>query len=221
MPMETERHPVGLDKEERRQLLHEPTAHAKVASLTHKRPWLTLAAILFATPLFSAAADEATILHDLHVVRHVTTPLTDEHATEIVEEMGEILVTIDGPSDVACHLGFVRTRPVEQFTTGTGTIYSKTDYYTVNNLQGNIKVVTRILWCNGVKPDVIGCAPVSGYSMVVIRYKSNQEALLWLHEFGHNKGLNHRIGKNLLMNDTIDPANRQISAKECEAFRVS
>ena len=167
----------------------------------------------------SAPAPSSGVTHNLQVSRFSKTRLTDAQVDQIVTDMGSILQTQDGPTDVPCNISFVRDGAVGTFTTGTGTINSRDDYLAVNRLPGNVKVVNLINWCGGLIPNIIGCAPVPGDSFVVVRILAEQEGILWVHEFGHNQGLDHRPGANLVMNDSIGSANRQINRDECTAYR--
>lgn len=159
------------------------------------------------------------VTHNLQVSRFNTTNLTDARAGEIIAEMGTILQTKDGPTDVPCNVRFVLDGAVTTFATGTGSINSQAGFVAVNGLPGNVKVVNQINWCGGLSPNVIGCAPVPGDSLVVVRFTANQEDVLWVHEFGHNQGLSHRTGNDLVMNPTIGPTKRQINDSECNAYR--
>ena len=159
------------------------------------------------------------VTHNLQVSRFSTTPLTEARADEILTDMGGILQTQDGPTDVSCNVSFVRDGALGTFTTGSGSINSQGDFVAVNGLPGNVKVVNQINWCGGLAPNIIGCAPVPGDSLVVVRFTANQEDILWVHEFGHNQGLSHRTGADLVMNPTIGPNKRQINGDECNAYR--
>jgi len=159
--------------------------------------------------------------HNLQVRRHTTSSLTNAQADQILADIGTALQTNDGAGDVACSVGFTRSGNVTTFSTGTGSINSQADFTAVNNLPGNIKVVNQINWCGGLAPNIIGCAPVPGTSLVVVRFTSNQEGILWGHEYGHNKGLSHRNVANALMNGTININNKRINSAECTAFSTA
>ena len=133
--------------------------------------------------------------------------------------MGDILRTQDGSADVPCNVSFVRDGAVGTFAVGSGSINSSGDYSAVNALPGNVKVVHRINWCGGLIPNILGCAPVPGDSFVVVPFSADQESVLWVHEFGHTRGLSHRAGANLVMNGAIGPMNRRVNEQECSAYR--
>ena len=160
------------------------------------------------------------LIHQLQISRFTTSSLTNARADEILSDMGTILQTNDGTGDVACCVGFARNGNVTTFATGTGSINSSADFTAVNGQPGNVKVVNLINFCSDFRPGIIGCAPVPGTSFVVVRYTTNQEGILWDHEFGHNKGLPHRNVANALMNGTINVNNKRVNQTECDAFLV-
>ena len=48
----------------------------------------------------------------------------------------------------------------------------------------------------------------------------SMEGILWAHEFGHNKGLRHRVGQLLLMNPSISPTQKGLNSNESDAFLI-
>lgn len=157
----------------------------------------------------------------LQISRFTTSSLSDTRADQILDGKSTILQTDDGSGDVECNVAFTRNGPVTVFDTGNGMINSRADFLAVNNLPGNVKVVNQINFCSGLAPNIIGCAPVPGTSRLVVRFTLDQEDILWVHEFGHNKGLGHRNGDNLVMNPIIGPTKRRINQAECNAYRQS
>jgi hypothetical protein len=158
--------------------------------------------------------------HNLQVRRHTTTTLSNARADTILSNASTILQTNDGPGDVACDVRMVRSGNVTTFTTGNGIINSAANFNAVIGLPGNVKVVRQINWCGGLIPNVIGCAPRPGNSLAVVRRTNvNVEAVLWAHEFGHNKGLPHRNGTRAVMRPTINVNNKRINSTECSAYR--
>ncbi|MCP4265569.1 MAG: matrixin family metalloprotease [Candidatus Brocadiaceae bacterium] len=160
--------------------------------------------------------------HNLQVRRHITTTpvLSNARADSILSNASTILQTNDGAGDVACDVRMVRSGNVTAFTTGNGIINSSADFNAVISLPGHAKVVRQINWCGRLIPNVIGCAPRPGNSFAVVR-RSNviSEAILWTHEFGHNKGLTHRNGTRAVMRPTININNKRINSTECSAYR--
>lgn len=161
------------------------------------------------------------ITYQLQISRHTTASLTNTRADQILADMGTILQTNDGAGDVACNVAFTRSGNVTTFATGTGTINSAADFNAVNGLPGNVKVVNFINWCGGPAPGAIGCAPVPGTSLVVERFTANQEGILWVHEYGHNKGLSHRDVPNAVMRPFINVNHKRVNSTECDAYRTT
>ena len=88
---------------------------------------------------------------------------------------------------------------------------------------GRVKVVDAINFCGGAATNVIGCAPINSNTMVVVRLSSPLEnAKLWVHEAGHNVGLDHNPSDvAYLMFESLageDNANVGLTASECAAF---
>ena len=158
----------------------------------------------------------------LQVRRFTTTPLTDADADRILADATTAMQTNDGPGDVACGVSMVRDGAVTTFSTGDGSIDSSAEFTTLINLPGWIKAVNQINWCGGLIPNVIGCAPVPGNSLAVVRFQAALEGILWAHEFGHNKGLSHRNDDpNAIMNGTIAATRLRMTQAECDAFRTA
>jgi hypothetical protein len=160
------------------------------------------------------------ITHQVQVRRYTTSSLTNTEADAILADATTVLQTNDGSGDVACATVWVRDGNVTTFTTGDGSIDSSTEFNAVIGLTGQIKVVNAINWCGGLIPNVIGCAPVPGNSLAVVRFTSSQEGILWAHEYGHNKGLSHRNDVNAVMNPTIGSTRRRVNQTECNAYRT-
>lgn len=161
------------------------------------------------------------VTHQLQVSRFTTATLDNARADAIIAEMGPMLQNSDSAGDVACNVAFQRSGDVTTFATGTGAINSEADFLAVNSLPGNVKVVNQINWCGGLAPNIIGCAPVPGNSLVLIRFSvADQEKILWTHEFGHNQGLRHRDGLNNIMHPSIGATRLGVNQSECDAFRT-
>ncbi len=159
------------------------------------------------------------VTYNVRISRFTTTNLTDANADLILAEKGAILQNLDSPGDVACNVEFIRNGPVTTFALGNGSINSEADFVAVNGQPGQVKVVNQINWCGALIPNVIGCAPVPGPSLVVVRFTPSREGILWVHEFGHNKGLSHRNGNDLVMNPVIGSTKRSVNQAECDAYR--
>lgn len=144
--------------------------------------------------------------------------LDEERADEILADMGGVLTMIDGPGDVACDVRFRRSGPVAAFSEGDGIINGEADFQQALGVLGEVKVVRQINWCGTFSPNIIGCAPVPGSSLVVVRFATDQEGILWVHERGHNQGLEHRTDTGAVMNPFIDVTHRRVNDAECRAY---
>ncbi len=177
--------------------------------------------VLLSSCLFIIFSQGCTTVHEMPISQHNTSApvLTNARADIIAANMTTVLQTNDGPGDVDCDVRFERDGNVTTFTATTGNINSQADFNTVIGLPGRIKVVNQINWCGALAPNIIGCAPVPGNSLAVVRFTLNQEGILWVHEFGHNMGLNHRNNPNAVMNPVITTTARRVTSAECGAYR--
>ena len=158
----------------------------------------------------------------LQVSRYTTAMITNANADTILQSASNVLQTDDdgdGPNDVACLVQFTRRGPVTIFDDGDGSIDSSADFNTVIALQGFVKVVNQINWCGAIGFNIIGCAPVPGRSLVVVRFTANQEGILWAHEYGHTRGLEHNNAATAVMNGTISTTHLMVTPAECAAFK--
>ena len=183
---------------------------------TERNVMLTVVAVLV---IWLTACSPTT--HELAIDRYTTSSLTNAQADSILADATEVLQTNDGEGDVSCNVEFVRDGDVSVFTTGDGSIDSNTEFNTILGLPGYVAVVNQINWCGALIPNVIGCAPVPGGSMAVVRFTSSMEGILWAHEFGHTKGLSHRNDDpNAVMNGVITSTRLRVTSDECTAFRT-
>jgi hypothetical protein len=159
--------------------------------------------------------------HRLRVSRFTSASISNAEADAILASATTVLQTNDGPGDVACPVALSREGDVTVFTAGDGSIDSSAEFDAVIALPGYVMVVNQINWCGALIPNVIGCAPVPGGSLSVVRFTPSLEGILWAHEFGHTKGLSHRNDdSNAVMNGTIGSTRRRITAGESTAFRT-
>ncbi len=157
-------------------------------------------------------------VHALQIRRFQSVGLSDERTDVILADATEILQRQDGPDDTACSVSMERNGPVTPFDLGNGVISSAADFTEVLGQPGDIHIVNAINWCGGPGVGIIGCAPVPGGALVAVRFDEPLEGILWAHEFGHNQGLRHRNGVELIMNPFITPTAFQVNAAECGAF---
>jgi hypothetical protein len=107
---------------------------------------------------------------------------------------------------------------VTVFDDGDGSIDSAAEFNAVIALAGFVKVVNQINWCSGIGFNIIGCAPIPGSSLVVVRF-TGAEGILWAHEYGHTRGLPHNTGGTAIMNGTITATHTMVTPSECAAFK--
>ncbi len=82
-----------------------------------------------------------------------------------------------------------------------------------------VHVVRAINWCGGTSFNIIGCAWVGGYGMAVVRMSSlSGEAILWIHEYGHNVGLGHHPDIRHIMYATNATSNFGLEQSECDQY---
>jgi len=122
--------------------------------------------------------------------------------------------TLDVAADVRLgRSGTVRIEP----SNGLFDIGSQTELDAACNLQGFAVVTSSISFCDGTGSSIIGCAR-SGCMIVVPFGSGAGRDVLWAHEFGHTRGLDHRSGSTLMMNPTVNNVG-DINATERDAFQ--
>lgn len=161
----------------------------------------------------------ATKVHPLQVNRHVTASLDEARVDLILRDASAVLQVRDGPEDMVCPVELRRAGGVTTFTVSNGSVNSEADYRAILALPGQVKVVNQINWCGGFRANIIGCAPTPGNSLIVVRHALSEEGILWGHEFGHNRGLVHRVETTAMMHEAIGPDRRTVNEAECRAFQ--
>jgi hypothetical protein len=155
------------------------------------------------------------------VRRYRTASITNAQADAIFAAAVALLATDSGADDVPCVIEWSRDDDVEEFTTGDGSIASQAELTEMFEQEGNIKVVNAVDFCGGVmNVSAVGCAERPGEDIVVERVNSTIEAVVWAHEYGHNKGLTHRNVAGALMHETAVAGNTRVNAAECAAFQA-
>jgi hypothetical protein len=155
------------------------------------------------------------------VRRFTTSALTNADTDRILADASNVLQVNDGTGDVACPVAYSRNGDVTAFSDGDGSIDSQAEFNALIGLPGQVKVVNQINWCGALIPNVIGCSPTPGSSLAVVRFAASMEGILWAHEHGHTKGLNHRNDANFVMNPVIASTARRVTADECGAYRTA
>ncbi|MBI1345912.1 hypothetical protein GC163_06445 [bacterium] len=165
-----------------------------------------------------ATAQSTLQTHLLQIRYYKSLTFTNGEADRILADVSKLLQDCDGTDDVACPVEFKRKGAVKQFTEGNGSVDSEADYKAVLKVPGQVKIVDELNWCGGPKPEAIGCADTPGDSIVVERYTASEEGVLWAHEIGHNKGLPHRHGTDVLMKAYVHQTHTRINQAESQAF---
>jgi hypothetical protein len=171
------------------------------------------------------AADAPTtpppVVKSLSVARYTTTPLTNADTDRILTDASRVARTADFPGDVACNVELRRSGNVAAFTTGDGSIDSSGEFSAVIGVPGWVKAVNQINWCGSIAAGIIGCAPVPGSSLAVVRFNASLEGILWLHEYAHNKGRSHRNGTQNVMHPSIGSDRLGLDQAECDALKAA
>lgn len=159
--------------------------------------------------------------HKLKFLHHVNAVLSNSEAETIASIATKILTTDNGEYDVPCPVTISKNGNVDSFSKTDGIIDNAIEFNLVDRVRGNVKVVRAINWCNETGAAIIGCANVPGSSLAMVRFSPDLDGILMAHEFGHNQGLFHRLGKNNLMDKSIGPTRVSVNQHECDAFRGS
>jgi len=182
------------------------------------------------TPV-AAVADPAARGHDagLDYVNHVdltgTQRMTDARLDQITAEASRVAGTANFAEDVACCVTISRAGVGGSFGSpgdGLASIDDQTELETVLAVSAaRVKIVRDISWCGGAGTNIIGCARRPGDSMAVVRV-SGTEGTVWLHEYGHNTGLDHVNDSRYVMNASINlsnpSSNTGLSDTECATY---
>lgn len=202
-------------------------------SLRRLVPIACLAAVAGSCP-------DVKISPSLSIRRHTTVPATgtlsidDSTADGILTDARTQLHNVDHAGDVQCDVPLRRTGPVGVFTTGSGAVNSQGDFDDLQDIGGSVKVVRVITYC-GFPGTFLGCTAyptnywasffgANGPSMVVIRSPSSEEGILWAHEYGHGRGLDHRPPGNacpattLVMTACNGFDHQDVNSQECDAY---
>lgn len=126
-----------------------------------------------------------------------------------------------GTGDVACPLVPIMQRQgeVQSFTFGDGSLDTQQEVTEVVSRERGAYVVNEINYCGGPPNPgffIIGCATVGSNGAIAVINRSNRtaDARLWLHEYGHTKGLRHSSVAGNVMED-----GGNINAAQCRAFQ--
>jgi len=127
----------------------------------------------------------------------------------------------DFAADAMCCITVDRSGTAQTLT-GAGLDVIDTDSElnaVLNNGISRVKVVNAINWCNGAGTNILGCAWIGATGMSLVRMTSiNDEAVLWLHEYGHNVGLIHSGSAEYIMYAFLSSGANGITPTQCDFY---
>jgi hypothetical protein len=142
-------------------------------------------------------------------------PLTNGQVEQILERASKLLKHRNG-----CDVKFKLDGPIKTFASAPKDINNAYDLEAVHSVDADVKVVRKINFCKG-RPPFIGCAwrADGPKTMIVTRRLRSITHILWAHEFGHTKGLQHRLDRQALMTPcNIALSNVEINSEECRCL---
>lgn len=186
--------------------------------------WVILCALGFiagcnSQPSSHSAALALPLQRVLAITRFNKSMLDDATADHVLSQASQII------SNNSCALSLTRSGDVSTFGVGTGAILTEKDYRDVCAQPGYVHVVNQLNWCDGTT-DALGCSDTPGKCIVVVRWtpslsqdpNQDEEGILWAHEYGHTKNLQHRSDPDAVMNPVLSPSHLKINQTECNAY---
>jgi Thrombospondin type 3 repeat/Dockerin type I domain len=178
------------------------------------------------TPAYTPDPSTTSHEHGLTFVNHVsaTSPMTTTRLDAVLHEATIRAATGDFDTDVPCCLVISRSGNGGSFgdaSDGLATIDTNNELTSaLNSPGGRVKIVNAINYCGGAGTNIIGCAWTPGNGMVLVRLTNlSYEAVLWIHEYGHNNGLNHEPSDSrMIMYGSDNGANNGLRPGDCAAF---
>ncbi len=167
------------------------------------------------------AVDDSRLTYANHV--NVTSPMDDARLDSILHEASLRAGRADYSDDVACCITVSRSGTAQSFGSaadGLDIIDNSSELNAVlNNAVARVHVVRAINYCGGTGSNIIGCAWVGGNGMSLVRESNlGTEAVLWIHEYGHNTGLSHVTDSRGIMYATDHGGNNLLVQSECNSY---
>jgi hypothetical protein len=156
-------------------------------------------------------------------------PLTETQADDAFQRASDLLK--EGRNQ--CGLTLKRSGSIGTFDSAPKKIMSLDDLEAVHRVPADVKIVESIHFCMGKfdKRSWWGCSwrPEGLPKTVIVArglspgpvFGRDLRYILWAHEFGHTRGLHHRVNdKNALMTPCdIADGNRHITKDECTCYK--
>lgn len=159
------------------------------------------------------------------VDRHTcVTKFPDSTADDVIQDGIDLLAEDDTPKstgfpkDIPTDIALDFKGHVGTFSKGNGIVKTEDDLDALFGLPGNVHVVCEIHCCGGEKPGILGCCGLGQPIIVKEGIGPESAPVLWMHEFGHYKGLCHRDDRLALMAPTINVANKTVNQYEHDVF---
>ncbi len=175
----------------------------------------------------AASSTGDTVIHDsgIDYANHVdhADPMSDARLDQLLAEGTSRARYTDFQGDIACCVTYSRRGSGKTFGTpgdGLDIVDSSQETSSVlNNNSARFKVVRIINHCGSPGTNIIGCAYVGGYGAMVVRRSSlGSEAVLWVHEYGHNTGSNHNNDSQYIMHGIDYGTNNGVNQAECDRY---
>ena len=160
----------------------------------------------------------------INYANHIAVPnkMTNEQLDRVLRIGTEVVGREDYPGDVACCVTFERDGPAWTITEpGTDYITDSLDLILImGDPLTRVKIVNAIHWCGAPVLNALGCSTVGTPTMVLVRGSGPfDEALLWMHEYGHNTGLGHYTDRSLIMYQYL-AGGSGLTQAHCEIFQA-
>jgi hypothetical protein len=208
------------------------SSHATAPKLAQEMDMQTIMSMVFLALLFWVEPASAQQVYSLKVSIHKDLPeLTKDQVDQALKRASDLL---QEPGN-KCNVTLKRNGPVEtfQFDSAPKNIRNLDDLEAVHHVPGDVKIVESIHFCMGKYDKVSwwGCSwrPEGLPKTVIVArgmrpgpvFGRDLRYILWAHEFGHTKGLHHRIDNEdaLMTPCDIRRGTRRITNDECTCLK--